>query len=412
MSSSDEPHTRASDESLASARPSDPGAIMQRPSVRASTIIVDPELIAEAQRLSERPAANTAPDNEHAATPEPETIAAQAEPPAATDSASIREPFADVRALEAAERGEAEASGELHLSEAEADRIADAFRPSWEPPAPTRASAPIVTSAATPEPRPVLLSELPGARPRSGLLIAGGAVLSFFALAALGWAATRSEEPPAQAPSAEQATPKPPAAAQATPAKPAPAQRVAVIEPTPAAPAPNEAAPAEAAPVEPATAEPATAEPAAVLGAPSAPSEPVAAGPSAATSPEPDAVTPRAKPEPVLVALRITTSPREAKLVLDGTSVPNPYDALLPKGESYELEASAPGYHGRTLTIDLERERRVALELQRERKAAPAVESSEAPRAAPAKPARKRNRTPRAPAEPKKGAAFVEESPY
>jgi hypothetical protein len=79
---------------------------------------------------------------------------------------------------------------------------------------------------------------------------------------------------------------------------------------------------------------------------------------------------------------------------------------MLPKGERYEVEASAPGYQGRTLTIELERERRVALELERERK----VEPAPAPKAV--KPARKRSRAPRAPAEPKKGAAFVEESPY
>src|SRR5687768_6956177 len=96
------------------------GRPSERPSKRASTIIVDPGLIEEAERLSE-----------------------SQRPPAMTESAASS---ADDVAASSAEEGEpARDSGESegenggahdHLSIEEAERFATAFRASWEPPAP------------------------------------------------------------------------------------------------------------------------------------------------------------------------------------------------------------------------------------------------------------------------------------
>jgi hypothetical protein len=385
MSSSDEHTTRASDESLASARPSDTSSVAQRPSGRASTIIVDPELMEEARRLSERPpAAEAAP---------PAAAAARAgrEARTITTAGIAPAPSADMQAQgDVAREDDAHEEGaDVPLSAAEADRLAESFRPSWEPPTPIAIQAPEPSTAvmpqSAPEARPVLISEVPGARPRSGLLMAGGAVLSFVALAVLGWAMTLSDAPPDKARAGapqESSAPAPSAPPkQIAPERPrAPAAAPALPEPTPHSPE---------------------------LAAAAAPAIPA---PTPVATPEPTPPPVEPEPEPMLVALRITTSPREAKLVLDGAAVPNPYDAMLPKGERYELEASAPGYQGRTLTIDLERERRVALELERERRAAPRAEPAPAKAVAP--PKRKRSRPARATVEPKKGAAFVEESPY
>jgi hypothetical protein len=137
-------------------------------------------------------------------------------------------------------------------------------------------------------------------------------------------------------------------------------------------------------------------EPPPVAAAPEA--APIAAEPAPAAEPP----APVAEPEPVLVALQISTRPANASLTLDGAPIANPYDAKHPQGGSHVVEASAPGYQARNLKIDLTKERSVALELERE----PAAQR---PKAAP-----KPNKRPRPrPAKPaKKGAPFVEESPY
>jgi hypothetical protein len=155
---------------------------------------------------------------------------------------------------------------------------------------------------------------------------------------------------------------------------------------------------------------PAVAQPAhvdiAAVDAPTA--EPAPTAQAAARPPEPQKAA-----EPVLVALQITTSPRDAQLLLDGAPVPNPFDARLPKGGSHHVQAAAPGYEGSGLTIELTRERRVALTLEPQRATASGVTTQAADPAPKRRTAPRRARAPKPPAEePKKGAGFVAESPY
>jgi hypothetical protein len=169
----------------------------------------------------------------------------------------------------------------------------------------------------------------------------------------------------------------------------------AAPEPIKAPEAPATAIAAPEAPVEPA--------PEAVAAAPTQPGSVPSAPPEAALPPSAESPGAQAKPaEPVRVALQITTQPSNARLTLDGSPISNPYDALHPQGGSHIVEASAPGYQARNLKVELSKKRSVALELQREPTAAPQTRAT--------KP--KRPRPPRAKAPARKGATFIEESPY
>jgi hypothetical protein len=342
--------------------------------MRASTIIVDPGLIEEAERLTEsqRPRAIS---SEHEL-PEAEPGSNGGDLAAAAGNGSGEDEVSP----------EGESSDEADLSFEEAERFANAFRASWEPSAPTPSAAPapvhvpvdrvphVASQIAEPVAPRVLISDLPGANRRRTIMLASGAVAGFLAILVLGWLASRSGAP--DHPSADN-----PLANSATEAPAAPK-----VE---AAPAPVAPAAAPQAPVTPA--------PEAIAAAPvPTPSTPAEAAPVPAPEPTP------AQPEAVLVALQITTQPSNAQLTLDGSPISNPYDAMHPQGGSHVVEASAPGYQARNLKIELTKKRSVALELQRERAAAPLPRAS--------KP--KRPRPPRAKVPPKKSATFIEESPY
>lgn len=355
----------------------------------------------EAQRLSEsqRPAETDAAAVSSTAD---STSTALAAATLATESSAKRaiEPSSG-DPVAASEQASGEPSNaELdRLSIEDAERFASAFRPTWEPTMAIAAAAVAPSFHPQPaeaEPTRVAISELPGAHRGSAWAIAGAAILGFFVLAGLGWATTRTSAPASKAAIEAQQEPAIPAPVEASPAPVA-------ARPTPlAAPeaAPIEAVPSEAAPTEAPPAEAAAIIPAA---------EPVAAEAPAAL---PETNT---EPEPIMLALQISTSPREAQLLLDGAPVPNPFDARLPKGGSYRVDAAAPGYTSSNLTIELTRDRRVALKLKPERVAAP--EAAPKPAAAPAptrkaEPRRAARAARRAATAPKKGAGFVADSPY
>jgi hypothetical protein len=114
---------------------------------------------------------------------------------------------------------------------------------------------------------------------------------------------------------------------------------------------------------------------------------------------------PAPAPAPRTVRLRIATNPEDAELLLDGEAVGNPYDADVPKGGKHRLRATAPGHRSRELTVAFDRDRSVALRL--DKVAAPKPKAAAKPRPT----------TPRATSvsstpSSSKGAGFVTESPY
>jgi hypothetical protein len=366
----------SSSESEQGVRKSEEGRPSDRPSARPSTIIVDPGLIAEAERLSE--------------SQRPRAISSEHELPETEPGRDSGEPAS----AEGSDSADGESSDALDLSFEEAERFANAFRASWEPSAPTPSAAPapvhipsdrvprVEGQLAEPVGARVLISDLPGANRRRTMMRASGAIAGFLAILLLGWLASRSgapDHPNVDNPLANTAPIAP--AAPKVEAAPAPAEPIKAPE----APAPV-AAPevVAAAPVEPA--------PEAVA------ATPVEAAPAPAVEPPPT------QPEPLLVALQITTQPANAQLTLDGSPISNPYDAMHPQGGSHVVAASAPGYQARNLKVELTKKRSVALELQRE----PALE---APKRV-TKPAKRRPPRANKPAPAKKGATFVEESPY
>jgi hypothetical protein len=384
MSSSESDHASKPEEG----RPS------ERPPGRISTIIVDPALMAEAERLSEsqRPPA-PAPAN------------------SASESSGHAQEHGDEPARDSDEGDDAELE---RLSVEDAERFASAFRASWEPPAPGphsngnghhgHSQRPIAVQSvqaqsaiAEPQPAPVHISEVPGAKRGKTMALGAAAFAGFLAIAVLGWLASNS------------GVPDHPSAANPLAAKPIadkPASKPMEAPPPPRASAPSATpVPAPDAPLvaaaDPAAADPAAAAAEAALVAPGAP-------PTAAPeiAPEP-ALEPA--PEQVLVALQITTRPEGAQLTLDGSPIANPYDAMHPQGGQHVVEASAPGYRARNLTIELTRKRSVALELEKS-PAEKAAAKTSAPRPKRARPARATK--PASTKSTKKGAAFASESPY
>jgi hypothetical protein len=348
------------------------------------------------------------------------------------------------------------AGDQNELSAEDAERFAASIRPSWQPPegkdygngaAAALASTPLAPGV----PAPARLAPadedsiegLPGSERKRGLMITTAAVVSFFALAALGIATSRTDVPAASRPSV--AAPKtvvaPPKlappnkkAAPAAPAMPAPAPVPTTVPAAPeVVPAPPSASPAPAG----AAAAPSptiTAPPAAPAPAPS-PSPlatpPAAAGPqpmpplSAVTLPPSHAVasvqtkaaahekaTEKAN-QPATVHVQILARPKHARLTLDGSQIPNPFEADVVKGGKHRVQAHADGHRSSDLTISFDRDRDLELKLDpigaaarakkaRTRTRASAQQASPAPR--PAKPA--------AATAPARGAGFVSESPY
>lgn len=323
------------------------------------------------------------------------------------------------------------------LSASEADRYADSFRPSWEAAEEPGLSELFSTQAAQDTGTDVASRDsdiealtaaaLPVSKDNRRTLLLAGA--STAAVALLIWVsisvATQKEETtetgqagsaattasPPEAPSAE---PEPAASAVATRSEKAPEPLAAAttpevegqeaassqppVEEMPAAADPTETDQPQDSPQPQAEPEPSASEKAAVEVA------------TAARAP-----SPRKPVQRNTVHIRVTTSPRSSRLKLDGTSVPNPFDAWVAKGGTHRFAAQADGYIQQSRTVSFDRDQSVSLEL-------PAVEKP----AAAARPAPKVRRTistrPRATrrkrvrrkaaSSRKRGASFVTENPY
>jgi hypothetical protein len=260
---------------------------------------------------------------------------------------------------------------------------------------------------------------------KRGLLMVGGAVAGFLALVALAVSMSSRSIPNAphakpesqvQAPAAPDPSP---ATAEATAAQPtsAPALaelRAAAPAPTPApvepaAPSAETAAPAQPAATQASAAAPAKAEP---LKDPT---------PVAIVQPAP---APPAATAPEDVRVHISATPGSARIVYDGNSVSNPYDAHAAKGEHHRVQVEAPGHAPRDITLSFERDQKLTVKLDRTHPApaahapAPVAVKASAPAHAASAPEHATlTITPR-PATPTpkpgagKGAGFVSESPY
>jgi hypothetical protein len=404
------------------------------PSAEAAlpSVIVDEGLLSEARaRESDRAPKPTASSNAPGAPDDPprsESTLARVDPPAAS-SPSDAAPPAPPPAGEAtppethaatADRtpGATAATVGERLSFVDADRFAASIRPSWDPPTPASAAtvtfasapAPAMAPVATPiEDDAIVPSVIP---PRigktTGLFVAAGCIVGFGALlvyAITGGEAERPEswknDPPAHdshahaagAPSAN-APHAPPHAHETAavapapePIAPAPTPTEAVLSPSPAEPTAPPAPPAAAAPTEPAAAPP----------------------PSAAKAPpaKPDAEAARV----VKVRIRVSTTPRTAQLRLDGARVSNPFDGTVAQAGQRVFEARAPGYQTLTRIVVFDRSQVVALKLDRLASSTPPAASTKPTTTGPKK------RTTASGAQrtsepPRKGAAFVADSPY
>lgn len=265
-----------------------------------------------------------------------------------------------------------------------AEKFAAAFRPSWEPSLPAQAvsRSPLPPSTSQPPLGAAVVSsvdardhavgpQLAATRKRAMILI-GASVVGFLVLAYLGVSSSSH-------------TPNPEEAAEKPGPTTAPAQAAPVTTPqAPSAPEPS-AAPA------PAVAEP---PPSAA-----APVEPAAAP---ATDPVAEA------PAPSVARLSVATEPPDAKLLLDGEPVANPFDGELALGSDHTLEAKAEGYATEQRSLRLAADARVTMTLAAEPPPPPAPKAvTPAKRKPVARPATK----PKA-AKPKRGAGFVADSPY
>jgi hypothetical protein len=307
------------------------------------------------------------------------------------------------------------------------------------------APQPIVSSAIA-QPADLPVGRLPGSQRKRGMLMTLGAVAGFFALAALGLmssktytpkaasaarsaestkraapAATPAPKPqPVQAPAPPPSAPTPTAPTEVAAPTPVPSEApVAAAAPTPApseaptAPAPTSPPLAALAGQKPAP--PATDLNAAVAYSPAA-AAPASAKPSAAaTAPRvpPAAAVAEKKPvaRPATVRIRISASPAQAALTLDGETIPNPFEADVVKGAGkHRVQASAPGRRSSDVTVKFDQDRVVELKLSEVRTAAARPRRQRPPRTTAAPP-----RTPRVPnaqQESTRGAGFVSESPY
>jgi len=348
-----------------------------------------------------------------------------------------------------------EPSGDQNeLSAEDAERFAASIRPSWQPPegkdygngaaAAVVASTPVTPgTAAMARLAPAeedAIKGLPGSERKRGLMITTAAVLGFFALAALGIATSRPDVPAASEPSAAapktvvappKLSPRTRKAAPAAPAVPAPVPTTApgasAAVPAPPSASPASAGAAAAAPTAAIAlppAAPAQAPPVPTpIGTPPPPTGTQPMPPSAAvTLPSPQSVTSaqtrvapaREKPvEPATVHIQILARPKHARLTLDGSPIPNPFEADVVKGGKHRVQAHADGHRSNDLTISFDRDRDLELKLDaigaagrpkkaRNRTRASAQQANPAPK--PAKAA--------AETAPARGAGFVSESPY
>jgi hypothetical protein len=319
----------------------------------------------------------------------------------------------------------------LAFFEARADRLVANYRPSWEPPEPVAAPATQLTSSAAqrstpsgPAAAPTAIApdsdldsiSVPGIRPRrQGMLMAMAAVICFGVLTALavrsGGIGSRAK-PVEKQRIAATSIPEPQTQQPAPPTPNAPAD----IRSAPAARANPPSAPA---PPEAEAPSPAPTVPSAVLPVASAA---LPAPPTLVPDPPAAVIIPPAAAPPPIVAVkmarvRISTSPKNAELLVDGTKTQNPFDMRLPAGSVHQVHAQAPGHLDQDITLSLDRDRTLALRLNKS--PAPAstpIAQKPRPRTAAAA---ARRRTPRPVATPTPstqrrttGAGFVSDSPY
>jgi hypothetical protein len=111
--------------------------------------------------------------------------------------------------------------------------------------------------------------------------------------------------------------------------------------------------------------------------------------------------------------MQIAARPSQARMTLDGSPIPNPFEADVIKGGKHRLQAHADGHRSSDITVNFDRNRDLTLKL--DPIAAPAARPKKARRARavtqPAASAPKPARPAPTPA-PTRGAGFVSESPY
>ncbi len=320
----------------------------------------------------------------------------------------------------------AEPSSELSAFDAE--RFADSFRPSWEAAdepeladlfakqvAPTTGSA-LEEAASDAGARDSdidgeALPELPVSKDnRKTLLLAAASTAAVALLIGISISvATQEHELPEEARAETAPTPADEPASSAAPALP--------VQQTEAVPqqveAETEAQPAEPA-LEPSAANEAETEPPLASAGQATASLP-------APSPEAKPNVPRTAPtrkqaQRNAVHIRITTSPASARLSLDGSAVPNPFDAWVARGGEHRFSASAEGYVEQSRMVSFDGDRTVSLVLSPLAKP-PTVSPPPAPKT-PARTVTARPRTPRkrvkstATRSRKRGAGFVSDNPY
>jgi hypothetical protein len=173
---------------------------------------------------------------------------------------------------------------------------------------------------------------------------------------------------------------------------------------------PQTPAPIAAAPTTPTDAPVVTTPPAAALPDP----EPAAPTPTGIVAPNvptviavpdtaPIAAAPPEPQPPKSIHLRISTSPTNADITLDGDAVPNPFDAWVPRAGTHAITLSAEGFVERTWDVNFDQDRTLALALKRE-----AARRTSARR--PPRPSTPRTPTPRR--DRPRGAGFVTDNPY
>jgi len=139
-----------------------------------------------------------------------------------------------------------------------------------------------------------------------------------------------------------------------------------------------------------------------------------------AEQPSSSPITEKPKQEAVespKVHIRVTTVPVTAELTLDGSSVPNPFDRLLPKNGAHLFVARAYGYSKKYSRVSFDRDRKLSLRLQRKprkslvtrRRATKTASRQESTIAIPRKTA-KPSKAPSSTKSSRKG--FVSENPY
>jgi len=282
------------------------------------------------------------------------------------------------------------------LSEHDADRFADNLRPSWDIGGDatagtwSAANAPLAqepsfalgesTRSSSPDSIPPLVISR-GLDRR--IMIGGASIVLVIVLAIWSMSGGEQEAPPSWNKEAPPAAATPTSTSAAAIPSPTPDVQARAV-PSATRPSATGAAPEQTKPV----AVPAPIEPAAT---------PTPAIPVAAKS----------------IHLRISTSPTGADIKLDGDTVPNPFDAWVPRAGSHSVTVSAEGFVERTWNVNFDDDRTLALALKREAAKRPAPRA--AVRVAPSSSKPAKAPTPRRETSPRsrpRGAGFVTDNPY